>query len=109
MVNRTWARLNFQPSIVVTIFLMTNYPLIGVTAAEHKNGTGADRYETAEKLLNKFDQLDVKQAFEVLESVKQSGETWKTEFSMVYIKSENAVYYCQNGDFANIQKFQFDR
>jgi hypothetical protein len=58
--------------------------------------------------LNKKSELSAKDAFSILEKVKQNGE-WKTEFSMVYSKSENKVYYCYNVDYKNILEYKFKK
>lgn len=51
--------------------------------------------------------MNVEKALEILEAVKQSEGEWITEFSMVYDKSRQTVYYCYNQDFENIQEFLF--
>lgn len=89
-------------------YLMTNFPLHEYLASSKIEGSGADRYKAADSLLRKTDSLDVIKAFEILEAVKQSGDEWHTEFSMVYAQKDNAVYYCYNGEFHDIQKYAFE-
>lgn len=88
-------------------FVMTNFSLCDYKESGELKGDGIDRYQTAKKLLDKSDYIDVGAAFQILEAVKQSNGEWTTAFSMVYSQEENSVYYCQNGDFKNISKHSF--
>jgi len=87
--------------------LMTNFSLVDYKASGKMEGGGVDRYMIADKLLSGVNHLDVTRAFEILDAAKQSEGEWQTAFSMVYSQNENAVYYCYNGEFQNIQKFTF--
>lgn len=84
---------------------MTNVSLVDSI----KSGTriSCKRYNTVNKLLSESVYMNVEKAFEILEAVKQSEGEWITEFSMVYDKSKQTIYYCYNQDFENIQEFLF--
>lgn len=88
-------------------YLMTNFSLLDYKASGDMEGSGVDRYKVADDLLSNANDLDVSKAFEILEAVKQSEGEWLTVFSMVYAQKENAVYYCYNSEYQNIQKFIF--
>ncbi len=88
-------------------YVMSNFSLCDYKESGELKGDGLDRYQTAKKLLDKSDDLDVDSAFQILEAVKQSSGEWTTSFSMVYSQKENAVYYCLNGDFKNISRHSF--
>lgn len=85
--------------------IMTNASLID----SMKNGeeVSCKRYITGKKLLSNGEDFNLDRAFEILDAVKQTETEWKTEFSMVYDKSAWTIYYCENQDFTNIQKFIF--
>jgi hypothetical protein len=89
-------------------FIMTNFSLIDYNAGKKYTDWGFDRYINVKKYLDKKDKLSVKDAFSNLEKVKQDGE-WKTEFSMVYSKNENKVYYCYNADYKNVLEYEFKK
>ena len=42
----------------------------------------------------------------LLKELKQDGR-WGTRISFVYSKNENAVFYCLNGDFDNVGRWDF--
>ena len=98
----------YSPADESPFYLMTNFSLIDYKASGKIEGSGADRYIISDGLLNKATYLDVARAFEILEAVKQSEGEWQTAFSMVYSQKENAVYYCYNGEFQNIQKYNLN-
>lgn len=85
--------------------IMTNTSLLDAKNA----GKCVDcfRYETAEKLLKECNKMNVDKAFSILDAVKQDKGEWLTDFSMVFSKKEQKVYYCQNHDFSNIKEYQF--
>ena len=89
-------------------FIMTNFSIIDYNAGKKYTDCGFDRYINVKKYLDKKSELSVKDAFCALEKVKQDGE-WKTEFSMVYSKNENKVYYCYNADYKNILEYKFKK
>jgi hypothetical protein len=89
-------------------FIMTNFSIIDYNVGKKYTDWGFDRYINAKKYLDKKGKLSVKDAFSILEKVKQTGE-WNTDFSMVYPKSENKVYYCYNADYKNILEYKFKK
>ncbi len=69
---------------------------------------GKDRYDTAmDYLRNSSDDFSVEDGLQILESVKQTGR-WATKVSFVYSRNENAVYFCQDGQFDRIKKHKFN-
>jgi len=98
----------YSPADESPFCLMTNFSLVDYKTSGKMKGSGADRYKIAKKLLSKASHLDVAQAFGILEAAKQSKGEWRTAFSMVYAQQENAVYFCYNREFQNIQKFAFN-
>lgn len=65
------------------------------------------RYKSVSKILSKASEMNIKHAFEVLESAKQVGGEWTTALSMVYLKNMNSVYYCFDGKFDEISEYKF--
>lgn len=96
-----------SPASESPYYIMTNFSLYDYIKSGKMNGSGADRYKTADSLLSKAKDLDVTKAFEVLNAVKQYGDEWRTEFSMVYAQKENAVYYCYNAEYQSTHKYAF--
>ncbi len=97
----------YSPVKEASYFTMSNFSLCDYKATGLLTGSGTERYETAEKMLNKVDDLDVNDAFKILEATIQKDGEWNTEFSMVYSSKERAVYYCFNGDFGKIHEYSF--
>ena len=87
-------------------FVMTNFSFIDFGAGKKYMDNGIDRYNKANKLLKKSKKINIKDAFNILEKVKQTGE-WKTDFSMVYSKNSKTVYYCYNSKFNEILEYKF--
>lgn len=88
-------------------FVMSNCSVYEAKQSGEWNGFGVDRQQKAEKMLEKSNEnFNVDDAFEVLNAVHQTDELWNTEFSFVYSANENAVYYCYNHKFDQIQKYQ---
>lgn len=85
--------------------IMTNNSIIENT--ENGREIPCIRYKKAKELLSEATGMAVNRAFKILDSIKQSEGEWTTVFSMVYDKSKETVYYCENQDFANIQEFLF--
>lgn len=89
-------------------FVMSNCSVCDIVRSNKVEGSGADRYEKAlQQLMKGNKDFSVKEAFEVLNEVKQTQGDWITEFSMVYSANEDAVYYCYNHDFEDIKKHKF--
>ena len=86
-------------------YIMTNFSLIDYNEGKKYTDCGIDRYNEVKDNLKKVKNLSIKKAFEILEKVKQTGE-WKTDFSMVYSKNENKVYYCYNSEYKNILEYE---
>ena len=87
-------------------FLMTNFSLMDYNSGKKYSDYGYDRYKNTKKYLENKKNLSIKDAFDILEKVKQTGE-WKTDFSMVYSKNDNKIYYCYNADYKNILEYKF--
>jgi hypothetical protein len=87
-------------------YVMTNFSLIDFNGGKTYTDCGIDRYEEVNNLLSKAKKLNVNEAFKILERVKQEGE-WSTDFSMVYSKSNKAVYYCYESNFNEILRYKF--
>ena len=87
-------------------YIMTNFSLMDHSSEKNYSDYGFDRYTNIKNYLDKKNNLSIKDAFDILEKVKQTGE-WKTNFSMVYSKNENKVYYCYNADYKNILEYKF--
>lgn len=92
--------------------VLSNFPILELPGdfSEDRFGYyGKDRYDTAMNMLREStDDFDVKAALKILESVKQVGR-WGTRVSFVYSNNENAVYYCLEGQFNQIQKHSFKK
>jgi len=88
-------------------YIMSNFSLVDYNAGKKYCDNGFDRYIEVKKYLEKNKKLSVKGAFEILEKVKQKGE-WKTDFSMVYSKNENKVYYCYNAEYKKILEYKLN-
>jgi hypothetical protein len=87
-------------------FIMTNFSLIDFANGKKYSDNSYDRYSAVKSVLDKKKNLSVNDAFEILKNVKQDGE-WKTDFSMVYSKKEQTVYYCFNSGFEKIMTYTF--
>ena len=86
--------------------ILTNDSIID--SIESKTKIQCSRYTTVEKLLSEPIAFNEDRAFKILEEVKQSHGEWITDFSMVYDKSKEAVYYCKNQIFNDIQQYDFN-
>jgi hypothetical protein len=87
-------------------FVMTNFSIIDFNAGKEYKDNGFDRYKEVENNLKRLKTLTVNDTFKILEKVKQTGE-WKTDFSMVYSREENKVYYCYNSNYDKIMEHKF--
>ena len=97
----------YSPAEESPFCLMTNFSLVDWKTSGKLEGSGTERYKAAESLLYETKDMDIAKAFEILKAAMQSSGDWLTAFSMVYSQKENAVYYCHNREFNNIQKFSF--
>ncbi|GHV40012.1 hypothetical protein AGMMS49546_13120 [Spirochaetia bacterium] len=86
-------------------YIMTNFSLVDYNAGKIYSDNSFDRYMKVKNYLDKNKNLSVKKAFDILEKVKQTGE-WNTDFSFVYSKNDNKVYYCYNSDYKNILEYK---
>lgn len=85
--------------------LMTNFSLWDSDHLDLK--IGCNRYNTALCMLNNSTDLDVSDAFKILESVSQNSGEWNTDLSMVYSKNNRTVYFCYARDFNDIKQYRF--
>lgn len=70
---------------------------------------GKERYDIAlECLKRSTDDFSVSEGLSILNKVKQVG-SWATRVSFVYSRNENAVYYCVDGNFDDINKHSFEK
>lgn len=91
-------------------FVMSNCSVCDYRQTGEWTGFGVDRQLTAEAMLQTASaDFSVKDAFDVLKAVQQTGEEWPTEFSMVYSQRESRVYYCYQRDFGHIQVYPLER
>ena len=87
--------------------LMTNYSLLAPESTSPFLVPGDDRYERAARLLSHYDaRFTVSDALAVLRAVRQEG-IWATRVSFVYSAREHAVYYVQDNEFSQIEKYEF--
>jgi hypothetical protein len=87
-------------------FIMTNFSIIDFNNGKEYTDNSFDRYKEVENNLETIKKLTVHESFKILEKVKQEGE-WKTDFSMVYSKNENKIYYCYNNNYGKILEYKF--
>jgi len=83
-----------------------NFPVIARPQDMTNPFFGSDRFEKAEAMLRGCGALDIGGAVEILKAVYQPGK-WATRVSFVYSGDENAVYYCENGEFENMKVHRF--
>ena len=70
--------------------------------------SGDGRFERAKEQLEKQnDNFSVKDAFKILESVRQEG-IWATRVSFVYSVKAHKVFYVLDNRFGEVKEFQFD-
>lgn len=86
---------------------VTNYPAIPVLSDYSNPFYGKERCDAAAKILSESGaDFGVEDGLRLLETVKQEGQ-WGTRLSFLYSRRENAVYYCIDGDFEHVEKWQF--
>ena len=87
--------------------LMTNYSILAPESTRPFLVAGDDRYERAARLLSHYGaRFTVSDALAVLRAVRQEG-IWATRVSFVYSAREHAVYYVQDNEFSQIEKYEF--
>ena len=87
--------------------LMTNYSILAPESTRPFLVPGDDRYERAARLLSHCGaHFTVSDALAVLRAVRQEG-IWATRVSFVYSAREHAVYYVQDNEFSQIEKYEF--
>ena len=87
--------------------LMTNYSILAPESTRPFLVPGDDRYERAARLLSRYSaHFTVSDALAVLRAVRQEG-IWATRVSFVYSAREHAVYYVQDNEFSQIEKYEF--
>lgn len=99
--------IGWREETVSRFSLITNYSLIDPARTAPYIVPGDDRYVRAQALLAaNGNDLSVADALEVLRAVRQEG-AWATRLSFVYSRQEQAVTYCENGDFTQTRKVVF--
>ena len=84
--------------------IMTNFSPFKQDKEQHP-WMGLDRYQKAESMLkNVTDSFDVKDCFEILQSVSQ--EVCPTVVSMVYDVTEKTVYWCENRNWEKVDNYK---
>jgi hypothetical protein len=86
-------------------FVMTNFSLWDYLYENVE--CNCDRFKAVSSELEKVDHVNVETAFNILDSASQRKGEWITEFSMVYSKNLNTVYYCLNGNFNERFEYNF--
>lgn len=84
--------------------IMTNKAILD---SDSKDVNSCDRYNKANEVLKKNNRFNVNQAFELLNEVKQNGKEWITEFSLVFDKKKNTVYFVEHQNFDDIKEYVF--
>lgn len=87
--------------------VITNFPVLAELDDYSSPFYGKDRYDRAFSVLaDSGDGFCAGDAMELLRGVSQTGQ-WGTRVSFVYSANENAVRYCLDGDFSNMQIHRF--
>jgi hypothetical protein len=86
-------------------FVMTNFSLWDYLYENVE--CNCDRFKVVSSELEKAEKVNVETAFSILDSASQRNGEWITEFSMVYSKNMNTVYYCLNGNFNERFEYKF--
>jgi hypothetical protein len=95
----------YSPATASSFFVMTNFSLW-----DYKNediDCECTRYLAASNALVQSDEMNVEEAFRILESAKQAEGEWTTDFSMVYSKNKHTLYYCLDGNFKDRLEYVF--
>lgn len=99
--------IGWREEVDTRFSLITNYSLLDPKSTMAYVIPGDYRYEHARAMLAQFDEhAGVAEAFQVLRAVQQK-EPWATRVSFVCSMRAQTVYYCENGDFANMKKAVF--
>ena len=86
-----------------------NFPLLACLEDYSNPFYGKDRYDTAERILAEAGaDFGIEDGLRLLERVKQEGQ-WGTRLSFVYSRNENAVYYCENGNFDAVERWSLQK
>lgn len=97
-------------SVKENFMVLTNFPLSENKSKNYEEveGFGSDRYKKAYNLLLKNkDHFSDTIGFSILkETIQQDGD-YPTQFSMISVPEESAVYFTLNGEFQKIFKFSF--
>lgn len=97
----------YSPRAESPFFVMTNFSLLDARESGVIAGDGAQRYHAVTEYLKGRENLSVDEAFAALDLAKQAEGAWKTAFSMVYVGSERAVYYCYDMAWGKREKHVF--
>ena len=84
--------------------IMTNK---GILDSDGKDANSCDRYNKVKEVLKKNNIFNIEQAFELLNEVKQNEKEWITEFSLVFDKEKNIVYFVEHQNFEDIKEYVF--
>ena len=95
----------YSPAASTSYYVMSNFSLWDY----HNEGSVCEctRYKAVSDKLSKLNEINVEQAFDLLESAKQAEGEWVTALSIVYSKKINTVYYCFNGNFEERIEYKF--
>ena len=86
---------------------ITNYPVLAEEQDFSHPFYGYDRRQRALKQLRGAgEDFSPADALKILEEAKTDGQ-YGTRVSFVYSRAENAVFYCLDGDFTNVQIHRF--
>mgnify|MGYP004444409869 CR=1 FL=1 len=84
--------------------VMTNFSILDL---QNEDDISCERYKKVKEILKGNDNFTTKKAFELLKEVKQNGEEWTTDFSFVFDKSKNTVYYVEKQNLDSIKEYLF--
>lgn len=83
-----------------------NFPLIERPSELSGPFYGAERYETACRMLETENTFRIEDGLALLQAAAQTGQ-WATRISFLYSGNENCVFYCLNGDFSIVKRHDF--
>ena len=85
--------------------MITNYSILNPEITRPYIVSGDGRFERAKEQLEKQnDNFSVKDAFKILESVRQEG-IWATRVSFVYSVKAHKVFYVLDNRFGEVKEF----
>jgi hypothetical protein len=66
-----------------------------------------NRFKTVSSALENAKEVNVENAFSILDAASQRNGEWITAFSMVYSRNSRTVYYCFDGNFNETFEYKF--